>query len=170
MPISNGAPFGPVVLTLRAGFHPGKDSLGSPGTNQRAGLLADLFTQSQADRQGVAQGLALLGGFQLVIFAHRAQDGLVGAELAQPGEDSARNASSISRRGRWRLVPVVRGRRWLRRLAAGRELAIEQGVDPALGGLPADDGIGESIEGHASAEPAEAPEHVTRRGRRRPAP
>ena len=73
---------------FRTGFHPGKDSPESPrrGINYRGGLLI-LFTQPQADRQGVAQGLALLGGFELVVLADGAEDGLVGAELLEAGQD-----------------------------------------------------------------------------------
>ncbi len=55
------------------------------GINNRGGLLI-LFTQPQADRQGVAQGDAFLGGFELVVFADGAEDGLVGAELFEAGQ------------------------------------------------------------------------------------
>ncbi len=54
-------------------------------TSNRGGLLI-LFTQPQADRQGVAQGDAFLGGFELVVFADGAEDGLVGAELFEAGQ------------------------------------------------------------------------------------
>ena len=43
--------------------------------------------QAEPDGEGIAQGLPLLGGLQLVVFADRPQGGLVGAEGFEPGQD-----------------------------------------------------------------------------------
>ena len=161
MPSSHGS-----ILGFRTGFHPGKDSPESArsGINNRCGLLI-LFTQPQSNRQGVAQGDALLGGFQLVVLADGAEDGLVGAKLFEAGQHLlAQRVGQVARTIARVASKLRQGEDRIAGFAAGRVLPGEQEVDPPLDGLTADHGVGKSVQRDAGAEASQAPGQVTGRG------
>ena len=79
-----------------------------------------VLQQAEPDGQRVAEGLALLLGLELVVLADGPQGRLVGAEVAEAGQDPLRGARRRGRGpGRPRPAPVAPGRR-SRRPSRGR--------------------------------------------------
>ena len=117
------------------------EEIPSPGA--WLGLVASnpggrLAHEAEPDGQGIAEGLALLRGLELVVLADGPERRLVGAE-ARRGGRGPRRGGLVEVAGPVAGDPgeLGQGEDGVGRLAAGGERPVEQGLDPALGRLAA---------------------------------
>ena len=129
-----------------------------------------LGSEAEADRQGVAERLAFLGGFQLVVLADGSQESPRRPRGLQDGRAPARGSGRPGRgRGRRRIGRSGRGRRWRRR-SRGRRLYSRASSASAqrVGLLAAHDGVRQSVQ--AGRGPPAAPGTRARNRRARAVP
>ena len=120
-----------------------------------------LGEQAEPGRQGVAEGLALLGGFEFVEFAD-------GSDRVLFRPEASSRASASSRRALVQVPRAVAGdpgelddrEDRVGRLSTFGRGPLEQGSEPARRFLDRDHRVGRSIERHPGTDPAQAPERV----------